>query len=83
MGQAKPVDEVYRGHRIRIHREDCLGGWSMLYVSITRESDGYECECFPTEDTSTPRQYLHYMKQRVDAELAEDDPWQEKAHEFA
>lgn len=65
----------YRGHEIEVKRERCMGGWTMLYYSIFRISDGYECTSGCTEDTSPVRTYVGYMKERVDAELAEDDPW--------
>lgn len=70
---------VYRGHEIDVKREKCLGGWSRLYYSIFRESDGYECISGGTDDTSTVRTYIGYMKERIDAELAESDPWGELA----
>lgn len=71
----------YRGYEIEVKREKCLGGWPMLYVSIFRIDDGYEAESFCTEDETPVREYIKYMKGRVDNELAEDDPWGEKAHE--
>lgn len=69
---------VYRGYEIDVRRSRCMGGWPMLYYSIFRVSDGYECTSGFTEDTSPVRTYVGYMKERVDAELAEDDPWGEK-----
>lgn len=72
----------YRGYEISVMREVCMGGWPMLYYSIYRISDGYECTSGFTEDTSTVRTYIGYMKKRVDAEIAEADPWDEKAEEF-
>lgn len=73
---------VYRGHEIDVRREKCMGGWPMLYYSIFRVSDGYECTSGFTEDASPVRTYVGYMKERVDAELAEADPWLEKAKEY-
>jgi hypothetical protein len=73
------VKEVYRGHEIKVTRERSMGGDDLLYYSIFRESDGYECSSGFTYDDSPVRTYLQYMKERVDAELAEDDPWMEKA----
>ncbi len=73
---------VYRGHEIDVRRERCMGGWPLLYYSIFRVSDGHECTSGFTEDTSPVRAYVGYMKERVDAELAEDDPWGEKASEY-
>ena len=36
---------IYRGHEIEVKREKCLGGWSELYTSVFRLSDGLECVC--------------------------------------
>lgn len=70
---------VHRGHEIDVKRDRCMGGWSQLYVSIFRVSDGHECLSFHTDDASPVRDYVGYMKERVDAELADADPWGEKA----
>lgn len=70
---------IHRGHEIDVKRSRCMGGWPMLYYSIFRISDGHECTSGCTTETSTVRAYVGYMKDRIDAELAEDDPWGEKA----
>ena len=72
----------YRGPEIDVKREPCMGGWPLLYYSIFRESDGYECLCGFTEDTSAVRTYIGYMKERVDAELADQEPWGAAAPEI-
>lgn len=69
---------VYRGHELEAKRERCLGGWDLLYYSIFRVSDGYECDSGFTSDESPVRTYIGYMKERVDAELAEDNPWSDQ-----
>lgn len=69
---------VYKGYEIDVRREKCMAGGPMLYYSIFRVSDGYECTSGVTEDESRVQTYVGYMKARVDAELAEDDPWGEK-----
>ena len=71
----------YRGHEIEVKREQCMGGWPLLYYSIFREREGYECLSGFTEDTSPVRTYIGYMKERVDAELADQEPWGEAAPE--
>lgn len=68
----------YRGHEIEVTREKCLGGWSQLYYSIFRISDGYECTSGHQDSDETVRDMVTYMKQRIDNELAEDDPWGER-----
>jgi hypothetical protein len=70
---------VYRGHEIEVRREECLGGWPMLYYSIYRQSDGYCCLEFPEDSDETVRDAIKHMKARVDAELEDTvDPWNEK-----
>jgi hypothetical protein len=69
--------EVHRDHEILLSREECQGGWELLYYSIFRQSDGYECDSGFTEDESDLPTYMGYMRDRIDAELAEDDPWGE------
>jgi len=71
------VKQVYRGHEIDVRRERSLGGDMLLYFSIYRESDGYECECDFTTGDDTVRDYMRYMRERIDAELATEDPWLE------
>lgn len=66
---------TYRGHEITVTRERCLGGWDQLYYSIYRQADGYECAAGHTEDASPLATYVGHMKERIDAELASDDPW--------
>ena len=71
---------VYRGHEIEAKREKCLAGYSLLYFSVFRESDGYECTSGYTTGSDTAREMVGYLKERVDAELASDDPWGEEEH---
>lgn len=65
----------YRGHEIEVFRDKCMGGWSQLFYSIFRISDGRECTSGFTTDESPVHVYMKYMKERVDAELAEATPW--------
>lgn len=41
----------YKGFEIEVKRERCLGGWDMVYFSVSRNSDGTEmtsgCEATP------------------------------------
>lgn len=71
---------IYRGHEINVRRERCLGGWDMLYTSIFRVSDGYECTSFCEDSGEKVRDQIGYMKRRIDAELATDDPWCEREY---
>ena len=67
----------YRGHEIDAHREPCLAGYELLYFTVYRESDGYECVCSFTSGDDTPAEMVEYLKRRVDCELASPDPWDE------
>lgn len=73
---------IYRGYEIDVRRERSMGGRSMLYYSIYRISDGYECVAGCTTDSSTVREYVRFMKERIDNELAEADPWGEEANKY-
>lgn len=69
--------KIYRGHEIDVRHERSLGGDMLLYISIFRVSDGYCCEdTFSTGDDTIP-EMMRYMRERIDAELASDDPWLE------
>ena len=70
--------QVYRGHEIDVRRERSLGGDMLLYMTIIRESDGYICEDTFSSGADTVRDMMRYMRERVDAELAEPDPWLER-----
>lgn len=73
------MKSTYRGHEITVTREKCLGGWAMLYFSIFRVSDGYCCEDSFEDSDHTVRELHGHLKARVDNELAEADPWCERA----
>jgi hypothetical protein len=73
----------HRGYEINVTREKCLGGWSMLYYSILRESDGWVVVESFEDSGHTVRELVRYMKERIDAELAEDDPWMEQTERAA
>jgi hypothetical protein len=74
------MEKSYKGYTITAKRERSLGGDILLYYSVFRDSDGYECVTNFTTGDDTIRDYIRYMKQRIDAELASDDPWGEKAY---
>ena len=66
---------VYRGHEIEVTREKCLGGWSELYTSVFRLSDGLECVCAVEDSAEKIVDQVRYMKERIDEELASENPW--------
>ena len=69
----------YRGHEITVTREKCLAGYPLLFYSVFRESDGFECVSGCEDSAETVRGLVSTMKQRVDNELKEDDPWLEQS----
>jgi hypothetical protein len=73
------VINLYRGHRINVTREKCLAGYALLYFSIFRESDQYECMSGYEDSAETVRDKVKQLRERIDNELAEDDPWMEEA----
>ena len=61
----------YRDYTINVQREE---GW--LCVAVLRDFDEYICvENYYPDCSDTVREMVKYMKERVDAELSEDDPW--------
>lgn len=73
---------VYRGFGIEAKREKCMGGWPLLYFSIFRQSDGYECLTSFEDSAETVVDKIKQLKERVDAELEEADPWGERADDM-
>lgn len=69
---------THRGHTIEVKHERSLGGDILLYLVIFRDSDGFLCVDEPYFGAETAREMVRYMKERVDAELQEDDPWEEE-----
>ena len=69
---------VYRGHEIEVKRDRCLGGWQMLYYSIFRLSDGFECMSGFEDSAEKSQDKIAQLKERIDNKLADDDPWCEK-----
>lgn len=64
---------VYRGFDINVNREKCMAGYLLLYFSVYRKSDGWEFICSYTEGSDTVRDYVRYMKERVDGFLKEPE----------
>jgi hypothetical protein len=68
----------YRGHEIEAKRERSMTGDVLLFYSVFRESDGYECASGFSYTSDTAQVFIDHLKARVDAELACDDPWDER-----
>src|SRR5271157_22847 len=61
---------LYRGFEIDAHREKCMAGYPLLYFTVYRVVDGWCLEESYTEGSDTVREYIGYMKKRVDAYIA-------------
>lgn len=68
---------IHREHEITVTREQALGGWTQIYYSIFRASDGYECASGFCDCSETVHEFTEHLKARIDSELAESNPWGE------
>ena len=68
----------YQGFQLEAHRANRLGGERLVYWSIFREADWYECDCGFTRSMDPLRAFIRALKERVDRELGSDDPWGER-----
>lgn len=66
---------TYRDHEIKVTREKCLGGWDILYFSIFRIADLYECLSGFEDSEDNIEDKIQQLKNRIDDELLEKDPW--------
>lgn len=69
---------IYKGHEISVARERSMAGYSMLYYSVFRVADGYECTSGFQDSNEAVKDFVGVMKERVDAELMADNPWGER-----
>lgn len=67
----------YKGFELEAHREKCLGGWSMLYYSAVRESDGWEIISSFMDSSDTVREIIKDLKQSIDDYLLHPEDWEE------
>lgn len=72
---------IYKGHEITVTREKSMAGYDMLFYGVFRVSDGYECDSGYSDSNETVKEFTAMLKERVDAELAEDAPWCERESE--
>src|SRR5271157_1359968 len=73
---------LYRGFEIDAHREKCMAGYPLLYFYIMRKADGFFLEDSFTEGSDTAREYISYMKKRVDAYIAHPSEEEQGGWEF-
>jgi hypothetical protein len=69
---------IYKGHEIDVRRERSMGGWTQLYYGVFRVADGYECTSGFCDTSDSTLTFTRILKDRVDAELASADPWDEQ-----
>lgn len=73
----QPKKVEYKGFEIEAKRELSLSGEKLLYFSVYRISDGYECVCDFEDSKETIKNKIEELKQTIDKELQEADPWGE------
>lgn len=73
MSETKRTFE-YRGHKVELTREECMGGWDMTYFYVT-DMGGYELECDFSECEDSLETWEGAMKARIDEELKQEHPW--------
>jgi hypothetical protein len=77
--KVKELKVDHRGYEIEVKREKSMAGWSMLYYSIVRKHDGYvPVDSFCDSDDTVPTM-VKQLKNRIDSELEDDDPWGENS----
>lgn len=67
----------YKGYEIKAEREECMAGYELLYFSIYRIKDGFECLSSFEDSAETIEDKIEELKERIDNEHKEDDPWME------
>jgi len=72
------VKVSHRGYEIEAHRARCMAGYPLLYWSIFRQSDGFEAASGCEDSAEKLGDMVKLLRERVDNELAEDDPWLER-----
>jgi hypothetical protein len=68
------VKVSHRGFLVEAYRSKSLGGDTLLYWSIFRESDWHECDSGFSTGSDRVQSFVKLLKERVDAELA-DGTW--------
>ncbi|MNW58655.1 hypothetical protein D3C74_365340 [compost metagenome] len=64
----------YKGFELDVHRDQCLGGWSMLYFSIFTPS-GYELLSSFEDSEEKVRDKIKQLKEVVDDYLINPRNW--------
>lgn len=72
------MKKIYKGYELEVTREDNAVADGVIFWSIMRIEDGYECASGFSYDSDTVWTWIKTLKERVDNEHKEDDPWCEK-----
>ena len=56
---------IYRGFELNVERDQCLGGWDMIYYQAYTP-DGVEVIASFTEEETTVREFMKTLKGMVD-----------------
>ena len=64
----------HKGHRIKVGLDPIF---EILQYSIVRTADGYVCLGGAEDSDETVSGKIRHLKQRIDGELLEADPWGE------
>lgn len=68
---------LHRGHRVEVTREPSMAGDELLFYSVFRDRDGFECDSgFENSDEAVVDK-VRQLVERVDAELLGENPWGE------
>jgi hypothetical protein len=65
----------YKGYELEAKREQCLGGWGMLYFTIYK--DNFECVSSFEDSEEKVRDKIKQLKEMVDIQLKTGDMWDE------
>lgn len=71
------MKDAYKGHEITVTREYSMADHEMVFYSIFRMSDWYECTSGYDESEETLEDFIEQLKVRIDQELKTSDPWGE------
>lgn len=67
----------YKGFEINVEREKCLGGWSMLYYTVMRKSDGYFLIDSFEDSEERVRDQVSFLKGVVDRYLIDPSEFED------
>lgn len=75
------MKQSYRGFDIDVHRGKSMGGDTLLYYSVFRQSDGWEMTSGFHTGSDTVRDFVRYMKDHVDDAITNPSDWEDPSAE--